>query len=88
MRPKHIRLGYILIVITLLILFAIMAVNSRIITHNSGTELSNRTINNIQHQCFVLWDATYCCRIEPDYRIINASYEMYVTQCVRFSKVT
>ena len=80
-------LGVILLAISLLILFTIMAVNLYIIKQNSGTELVNRTIDETEHECFVLRGATYCCIHEPDYKIINANGETYVTQCTRFSTV-
>ena len=84
-------LSVILIALFLVILAVIMYGNMDVIRHNSGSEPVNRTINGAEHECFVLKGATYCCKHEPDYRTRNLSdksgVELYVTQCVRFSKV-
>jgi hypothetical protein len=71
-----------------MILAVIMYGNMNVIRHNSGTEPVNRTINDAEHECFVLWDATYCCKILPDYKIIKEGNETYVTDCVKYSIAT
>ena len=80
-------LSVILIVVFLAILAVIMYGNINVIRHNSGTEPVNRTINGAEHECFVLWDSTYCCRLEYDHKFINGTDENTVTECIRFSKV-